>query len=486
LVAAAVGLVSLGLYLATLAPGLTWAHDSADGGELAASARTLGIPHPPGYPTYVLLAHPLTRLPIGELAARTNAFSALCAAGAVALLTWTVALLTGDDAAAAGAGLALGLSPLLWSQAIVTEVHALNAVFAALLLAVAVRTESDWGPDAPGQVWSALALGLAWGLGLGNHVTLIFLAPVVVLALWRWSGGAVYGLAGLVAGLLVYAYLPLRAAAAPAIAWGDPQTPGRFWWVVSGGPYRRFALSLPWAYVPQRLWAWADLLARQLGWIGLPVAAVGVGALWSEERWLLVATAVAVVLCSVFAVGYDTTDSYLHLIPALVCLALWLGKGAHWLIWAVQAHSPSVSALARLLVILLPAVAGLLRVPAMNLGQERIDRAFESLVVAPAPARAVMVSSDDASTFALWYFQHGLGRRSDLVVADPGLTRYSWYLGQISRQIGMPVPEEVCRVNDEVAQAEASAMLGRPVCAVSRSPQLGISCVGTQVLGPAP
>jgi hypothetical protein len=39
----AIGLIGLGLYLSTLAPGLTWAHDSGDGGELAAAASTLGI-----------------------------------------------------------------------------------------------------------------------------------------------------------------------------------------------------------------------------------------------------------------------------------------------------------------------------------------------------------------------------------------------------------------------------------------------------------
>ena len=90
----AVGLVSLCVYVATLAPGLTWAHDSADGGELATAAATLGIAHPPGYPTYLLLAHVFTRLPVGEVATRTNLFSALCAASASALLAWTLMGLT--------------------------------------------------------------------------------------------------------------------------------------------------------------------------------------------------------------------------------------------------------------------------------------------------------------------------------------------------------------------------------------------------------
>ena len=39
----------------TAAPGLTWAHFGADGGDLLAAAAVHGIPHPPGYPLYLLL-----------------------------------------------------------------------------------------------------------------------------------------------------------------------------------------------------------------------------------------------------------------------------------------------------------------------------------------------------------------------------------------------------------------------------------------------
>jgi hypothetical protein len=77
--AAALGVTSVVLlgYLLTLAPTVTfW-----DAGEFIAAAKTLGIPHPPGTPLFVMIAHVWAMLfPIGEYAFRTNLLSALLSA----------------------------------------------------------------------------------------------------------------------------------------------------------------------------------------------------------------------------------------------------------------------------------------------------------------------------------------------------------------------------------------------------------------------
>ena len=65
------------VYILTLAPTVTfW-----DAGEFIAAAKTLGIPHPPGTPLFVMIAHVWAMLfPVGEYAVRTNLLSALLSA----------------------------------------------------------------------------------------------------------------------------------------------------------------------------------------------------------------------------------------------------------------------------------------------------------------------------------------------------------------------------------------------------------------------
>ena len=82
---AVVFLCALVLYVSTAAPSLTWAHDGADGGDLITAAVTNGVPHPPGYPTYVTIGQVIARVPIGDVAYRFNLFSAVCMALAAGL-----------------------------------------------------------------------------------------------------------------------------------------------------------------------------------------------------------------------------------------------------------------------------------------------------------------------------------------------------------------------------------------------------------------
>ncbi len=474
LCAAAVGVVSLGIYLATLAPGLTWAHDGGDGAELAAAARLLGIPHPPGYPSYMLLAHLFTLLPLGEIATRTNLLSALSAAGASTLLAWALSRWANRWVSAIGAGLALACAPLLWAQAVITDVHALNGLFTSALLALAVVADQKSKAAAPGRGWLALVIGGAWGLSLGNHLTAVFLAPLVLGALWRLGRHGLAGVPGILFGLAVYLYLPVRAAAGPLINWGNPRTLGRLWWMLTGGEYHRFVFSLSGRLWPARLAALSGLLTRQFGVVGLMVAALGCTALWTRHRPILMATAIATVLCVAFAVGYGTTDSYTYLIPALVSGALWLGTGIEEILAALDARARWSAHAAGAAVVGMLAIAIVCRFRALDLSSDRSVYEFRATVLDPAPGRAVLVSQQDEQTFALWYFTYALGLRPDVVVVDLDLLQYDWYTAGLPGNLGEEALSSLA--NRDVDAKRTATLLARPVCRIEAAPVV-LTCV---------
>src|SRR4051812_36731846 len=66
------GLAALLVYARTLYPEIAW----GDSPELTAAAYQAGVPHPTGYPLYMLLGHLFVRLcPLGSVAYRMNLLS---------------------------------------------------------------------------------------------------------------------------------------------------------------------------------------------------------------------------------------------------------------------------------------------------------------------------------------------------------------------------------------------------------------------------
>jgi hypothetical protein len=430
-VPAVVALAVFPLYLSTLAPGLTWIHHSADSGDLITAAATGGVAHPSGYPTYLLLARAALLVPVGSLAFRTNLLSAVCAALAAGLVAALVARSYGGrgrfgQAGGALAGLGFGLSPLLWSQAVVTEVYALHALLVACLLATLPGARGKWWPAG-----AQLSAGALFGLALGNHLTIGLLLPAW-LAATAWQDGRLHArpalerLAGLAAGLLVYLVLPLRAAAHAPVNWANAVTLDRLWWLISGAPYRALAFGLPPSDVPGRVQALAGLLVAQFGGLGLAVALFGLFFGRVAARRVHVVTGWVAAAFSVFALTYWAPDSDAYLIPAFLAVAVWLGLGAATALEALRARPAARLALAGLLgvALLWNAVGNLPRVDASQATEAEV---FGRAVMAGAPPGALLLAQADRDAFSLWYFHFALGQRPDVAVIVEPLLAFDWY-----------------------------------------------------------
>ena len=381
------------IYIATMSPELTRAHYGADGGELITAAVTLGVPHPPGYPTYVLLGKLFSFLPYGSVAIRFHIFSAITTAAAAALLTaihldrkpkagWTAVL----------PALIFAFTAPVWSQAIITEVYGLNLLMVALFL-WAIHKKKGW------------LVALFLGLSITTHLTSLFLLPLALFST-RKSGWKPF-IGGLLAGLSPFLLLPLFARGNSPIVWGDPSTFCGWVWLISGKLYHPNAFALSLTAVLPRIYSWL----RDGLFLLLPLALL---IIWKRDRsvrpFVLLGTAVLYIL---YALLYRTTDAIVLTLPAVLLLA---------------AALPSLKPLWPV-----PIFLFLLNFNALSLHHAPSSRPQAEQLLQSVPTDAILFTQGDLTIFDLWYYQQAEGMRPDLLLIDSDLFAFTWYRARLKR-----------------------------------------------------
>ena len=311
-----------------------------------------------------------------------------------------------------------------------------------------------------GPAW---ALGLAWGVGIGAHPTLMLLAPLVAWGAWKKPGFSEKTWFLAQAGLLTFLgwgtmYGPvLLARGGVPSPWGDVSTFGGWWALVSGRMYHEYLFRLPLAAWPQRSLAWAGLLARQFTPLGALLAGLGWVHLWREWRSLAWASALAFGTLSLYALGYNTADSLVYLVLVLPLAALLLGVGlaqaSDWLEKRLR-HGAW-------LLLLLPLLQALLFWGQMDLSRDRMAMDWAEQVLGEAPPQAMLLTAQDAHTFTLWYAHDVLDERPDAVVVDQDLWGQESYRRMMTETLGL------ANADADLSPEEAARRAGRPVVKVT-------------------
>jgi hypothetical protein len=233
-VAAIVAAAVFALYAATLAPTTAmW-----DTSEYIAAAKVLGIPHPPGNPLFVLIAHAFAMLPIPvSYAARVNLLAATTSAVSAALLFlvafrslqgWGLSRTTRLIAAAAAAWLG-ATAFTVWNQSVVNEKVYTVAMLGVAVVAWAALRWNDSGNGSRKADALLVLIAYLCGLGYTNHPAGFLPLPAVGLfmllrrpaTLLRWRTLAAAAVAVFI-GLTPFAFQPIRAAHHPEINVGTP------------------------------------------------------------------------------------------------------------------------------------------------------------------------------------------------------------------------------------------------------------------------
>lgn len=220
------------LYLITLSPSTAmW-----DTSEYIAAAFTLGLPHPPGNPLFVLLGRFFAILPIApNVAMRINILAALCSAVSAGmwfliaervLAGWLPRKwqrLTGGALAALIGSTAF----TVWAQSVVNEkVYTVSLVGMAVVAWLAVRWCDD--PDGPKADRLLVLIAYLSGLGYANHMAGFLALPAVFVAVLvirprtflRYKL-VLAGLLAIMLGMTPFLTQPIRSAYFPRINEGE-------------------------------------------------------------------------------------------------------------------------------------------------------------------------------------------------------------------------------------------------------------------------
>lgn len=479
--------ISLGFYLATIPSSLSRFHFSGDGGELITASYTWGIPHPPGYPTYVVLGKLFSLIPLGTIWQRYQIFSAVCvaiAAGFVALSAARLFRTMNPDYArgelislvALSSGLFVAFAPLVWSQAVIAEVYALNiAILAILIWAIITRC-------------SAQTIGFLTGLSLTTHLTSIFILPVALLspsALPRKRF-----LIAMLVGLTPFLILPLLALTASPIRWGEAKTAtGWLWLTTARLYYSNLMMMNPISWIA-RLRQLGPTIGLSLVLILIPTAIVLYrgfketiaktnlrsqkmkGSTWlrtslrkspkQDQREvafdprghtpsrLAVLFLAATIPYIAFSLSYRPEDAIVMLLPVFlflsVCLTYINPRFIRFL--------PILSLIMLILTVIL-------------LGSEESSKseALARALLVATPPNSVLLTSGDEVYSIMTYLMYVEEIREDILLIDSNMFQFDWYRQQIKEQNG-----DLKRLrNDSLADFISDNAANMPICRISSS-----------------
>jgi len=478
------GVVALGilvLYVLTLAPTAQfW-----DTPEYIAAAYVLGIPHPPGNPLFVILAHTWGLIPwLHGYAARINLMSAVmsaCSAGfwfliAERFLRPVVPARWPRRLAALAGAVTAATAFTVWNQSVVNEkVYTVSLFSMALVFWLVVR----WGDESAGSLRDHHLLLIVYLLALTatNHLMGLLVIPaVLVYVLYTdpkvflspkflaWAAVAV------ALGVSLWLFLLVRAPHFPAINEGEPTTWASLDSVLNRVQYAKPPLSERQADFSAQLAMWWQYFSWQWGkdWSlgvqqALAVVFGGLGLLGAWRHWradrrsALAMTAMVLTLVPIlifylnFKYGFsqypdrpslprEVRERDYFYVCSFAVWGIWVAIGLATLMeWIQGALAQRVAAEGRRWMLATPVLAVAL-VPlagnhiAASRAGEWMARDFAYDMLQSCDPYGILVTAGDNDTFPLWYAQEVEHIRQDVTVLNLSLANTDWYIRQLQRR----------------------------------------------------
>ena len=212
-------LFSFGWFLAHLVPTCYY----GDCPEILTAILTHGVPHPTGFPFYLLLTTLAASLNADAI--WVNAVSALASAFSTVLFVGMMERLMAKPGPPASPWLKTGWAFIFLSSSTLLLHSSMARVYPLSLTALLATLA--WAVFFPPRDKRALmGLGFLWGLAAGTHMLFVTAFPFLVILFWDQRETILrrlpYAAAGFILALSLYLWIPLLSHQNPVLNWTHP------------------------------------------------------------------------------------------------------------------------------------------------------------------------------------------------------------------------------------------------------------------------
>ncbi|MFC1725355.1 protein O-mannosyl-transferase family [candidate division KSB1 bacterium] len=485
-------LVPLIVYIDTVSPTVSfW-----DCGEFIACSYTMGIPHPPGTPLYLLMGRLFSLLPIpGDIAFRVNLLSVILSAFTVLMLYLTIVHLIKKwwsnksflvyFSACVGA-LSFAFSDTFWFNAVEAEVYAVSMFLTALVLYLTILW-MDKHEDLSSLRYLVFMVYILT-LGIGLHLLVILMIPSILLLmifanrkvflnLNLWMTVPVL----LIVGLSIYILIYMRSGMNPVIDENNPENLTNLWKYLNREQYGQESLFMTlfdrvapfweyqikkmnlryfgWNFIGEGITPGIDRGAQEIlslrGLYGLPFLLGIVGVFHHFKKdWKRALTVLSIFIITGIAITIYLNQpdpqprerDYVY-VGSYYAFAIWIGIGMQAIFELVKkllAKNPNVMkqglvSAGVLVFILVPFNMARFNYNSQDRSGNYLAWDYSYNILQSCEKNAIIFTNGDNDTFPLWYLQTVEGIRTDVDIACLSLLNADWYILQLKKQMGVDI-----------------------------------------------
>jgi len=323
-------LFSFFIYIRTSAPSVYF----GDSGELISAIFTLGVPHPTGFPLYILTGKIFTFFPIGDISFRCNLLSSFFAALIPVLLFFILFILNKFQLKIINLFYYAAFSFLFifsfttWSQATITRIYTLNAFFCSLLLLLFLHYNEINKSDK-----TLYLMAFITGIGSGLHLTFIIFAIIlwvyiIIKNLQEIKKNLIFLIFFFITGISIYFYIIIRGFSDITLNWHPFKSINDFFYYITQKQYKQKMFSREatgfikfFEYIKQ-------VIIREFSFIGFILFIFGVFVSFFKKFkytiLFLLLYIINIILLSVYGNYTDLKLSFRYFIPSYIIAIIFI------------------------------------------------------------------------------------------------------------------------------------------------------------------